>query len=164
MRPVCFGSPDDNPPFHPNAAGRSHRPRHLRPGNPVSNALPRRSLRPALSITTGIDPHNYNSGRWVRDNKLQHELRFIQFDFDLLCEKVLALSGASFITHCEKTESGLNRVFTFALDNGQRVEARLPFKFAGPERLGTASEVATIQYREHHPARAEHRGSNRPLT
>ncbi|KAJ5155193.1 kinase-like domain-containing protein [Penicillium capsulatum] len=95
---------------------------------------------------SGIDPHNYTGGRWIRNNKIEQELRRIQFDVDALCARVLAVSGAQSITHCEKDESGVNRVLTFTLDDGQRVEARLPFKIAGPERLTTASEVATVQF------------------
>jgi hypothetical protein len=48
----------------------------------------------------------------------------------------------------EKKEGGFNRVFIFTTDNAKRVIARLPSKLAGPPRLTTNSEVATIKYRE----------------
>ncbi|KAJ5709857.1 hypothetical protein N7493_009449, partial [Penicillium malachiteum] len=45
-----------------------------------------------------------------------------------------------------KKEGGFNRVFIFTMDDGLRVVARLPFTFAGPAKLTTAFEVATMQY------------------
>ena len=69
------------------------------------------------------------------------------FDFDALCRRVLDVCpGAESITSYEKKEGGFNRVFVFTTNSGQRVVARLPFKLAGPSRLTTNSEVATIQY------------------
>ncbi|KAL8717762.1 MAG: hypothetical protein Q9225_005023 [Loekoesia sp. 1 TL-2023] len=37
------------------------------------------------------------------------------------------------------------------MDNGRRVVAKLPFSLAGPPRLTTDSEVATIRHRESKP-------------
>ncbi|KAH9930270.1 kinase-like domain-containing protein, partial [Fomitopsis serialis] len=39
-----------------------------------------------------------------------------------------------------------NRVFVAKLDNGKEIVARLPFPMAGPARLTTASEVATMEF------------------
>lgn len=39
-----------------------------------------------------------------------------------------------------------NRSFLAKLDNGKAVVARLPFPVAGPTRLTTASEVATLEF------------------
>jgi hypothetical protein len=55
--------------------------------------------------------------------------------------------GASSVTSYDKKEGGFNRVFIFHTDNAKRVVARLPFALAGPPRLTTNSEVATIKYR-----------------
>lgn len=55
-------------------------------------------------------------------------------------------NGAKSIKDCEKKEGGFSRVFVFTMDDNSRVVARLPFPLAGPARLATASEVATIQY------------------
>ncbi|KAF2806520.1 uncharacterized protein BDZ99DRAFT_501336 [Mytilinidion resinicola] len=94
-----------------------------------------------------LDPHAYTSGRWLRRDTSERESRYITFDFDALCEKVLTCShGAASIISYEKKEGGFNRVFIFTLDNAKRVVARLPFKLAGPPRLTTTSEVATIRY------------------
>ncbi|KAJ5426904.1 hypothetical protein N7465_001974 [Penicillium sp. CMV-2018d] len=95
----------------------------------------------------GVDPHSYTSGRWLRDNKHQRQLRRIDFNFDELCRKVVGLyHGTKHIKSCEKKEGGFNRVFIFTMDDSSRVVARLPFTSAGPAKLATASEVATIQY------------------
>jgi hypothetical protein len=98
---------------------------------------------------TGHDPHSYTSGRWLRRDKLERDSRYITFDFDALCRRVVELCpGAASITTYDKKEGGFNRVFIFTTDNAKRVVARLPFVIAGPPRLTTNSEVATIEYRE----------------
>lgn len=74
-------------------------------------------------------------------------MRYIAFNFDALCGKILKLCpGAGSIANCEKIEGGFNRVFIFTLDNSKRIVARLPFTLAGPSKLTTSSEVATIKY------------------
>lgn len=96
-----------------------------------------------------LDPHNYTSGRWLRNDDEERASRYIKFDFDALRRKVLTLSpGAFTITQCQKLEGGFNRVFIFELDNDKRVVARLPFSLAGPAQLTTSSEIATIEYRK----------------
>ncbi|KAH9863181.1 hypothetical protein IAQ61_009458 [Plenodomus lingam] len=94
------------------------------------------------------DPYRYTSGRWLRRDVLERESRLLQFDFDALRRKVLTLycPGASSITSYDKKEGGFNRVFIFHTDNAKRIVARLPFALAGPSRLTTNSEVATIKY------------------
>lgn len=42
----------------------------------------------------------------------------------------------------------LQQSIHFTTDNAKRVIAKLPFKLAGPPRLTTNSEVATIKYCE----------------
>lgn len=99
-------------------------------------------------LNAGPDPYNYTSGRWLRHDELERKSRFIQFDFDALCRRVVALCpGAQSITSYEKKEGGNNRVFIFHTDNAKCLVARLPFSQAGPPRYTTGSEVATIQYR-----------------
>ncbi|KAI9669662.1 MAG: hypothetical protein M1831_007358 [Alyxoria varia] len=53
---------------------------------------------------------------------------------------------ATSIESYDKKEGGFNRVFVFVLDNGKRIVAKLPFSLAGPPRLITNSEVATVKY------------------
>ncbi|EDN03226.1 predicted protein [Histoplasma mississippiense (nom. inval.)] len=96
----------------------------------------------------GFDPHTYTGGRWLRHDKLERDSRYIKFNFSALCPRVLELCpGAESITSYQKTEGGFNRVFIFTLSNAKRVVARLPFTLAGPSKLATTSEVATIKYR-----------------
>jgi hypothetical protein len=100
-------------------------------------------------ILIGVDPYAYTSGRWLRRDKLEHDLRYIKFDFKALCRTVVELCpGAESITTYEKKEGGFNRVLIFTLDNARQVVARLPFTIAGTPKFTTASEVATIMYRE----------------
>jgi hypothetical protein len=74
-------------------------------------------------------------------------MRLIHFDFDALCRRVVALCpGATSITSYIKKEGGFNRVFIFHTNDAKRVVARLPFALAGPSRLTTNSEVATVKY------------------
>jgi hypothetical protein len=101
------------------------------------------------TMDTGLDPHTYTSGRWLRRDKLEHNSRYIMFDFDALCRRDVELCpGAVSIVTYDKKEGGFNRVFIFTTDNAKLVVARLPFALAGPRRFTTDSEVATIKYRE----------------
>ncbi|KAF7118665.1 hypothetical protein CNMCM5793_008203 [Aspergillus hiratsukae] len=94
-----------------------------------------------------IDPHAYTSGRWLRHDKVERDSRYIKFDFDALCRRVIDLCpGADAVSTCQKIEGAFNRVFIFTLNNAKRLVARLPFPLAGPAKLTTASEVATIRY------------------
>ncbi|RHZ44435.1 uncharacterized protein CDV56_102696 [Aspergillus thermomutatus] len=94
-----------------------------------------------------IDPHAYTSGRWLRHDKVEHDSRYIKFNFEALCQRVIDLCpGADAIATCRKIEGGFNRVFIFMLNNAKQIVARLPFPLAGPAKLTTASEVATVCY------------------
>jgi len=57
-----------------------------------------------------------------------------------------ACSGATKVIRYEKKDGGFNRAFILYLDNGVLVVARIPFRIAGPRRLVTNSEVATMAY------------------
>lgn len=50
----------------------------------------------------------------------------------------------------EKKEGGFNRCFVMFMDDGTKVVARLPTCIAGPRRLTTNSEVATMTYLRSH--------------
>ncbi|KAG5294078.1 hypothetical protein I7I50_04696 [Histoplasma capsulatum G186AR] len=105
------------------------------------------AMTPKLAPYEGFDPHTYTGGRWLRHDKLERDSRYIKFNFSALCQRVLELCpGAESITSYQKTEGGFNRVFIFTLSNAKRVVARLPFTLAGPSKLATTSEVATIKY------------------
>jgi hypothetical protein len=119
-------------------AHREHHPRFTRLLGYVST----------LTFCKGLDPHSYTSGRWLHRDKLERDSRYIAFNFDALCRRVIELCpGAVSIAGYDKKEGGYNRVFIFTTDNTQRIVARPPFAL-GPARLTTNSEVATIKYCE----------------
>jgi hypothetical protein len=120
-------------------ADRKHHPQLTRLLDHVSTLTP----------CKGLDPHSYTSGRWLRRDKLERDSRYISFDFDALCRRVIELCPvAASIARYDKKEGGYNRVLIFTTDNAQRIVARLPFGLAGPARLTTNSEVDTIKYCE----------------
>lgn len=95
---------------------------------------------------------SYTGGRWLKNERLQMQVRTSHFNFESLCRRALKVSpGARSIVHTEKKEGGFNRVFLFTLDTGTTVVAKLPFSHTGPPKLTTHSEVATIAYRKLHP-------------
>ncbi|PYH91044.1 hypothetical protein BO71DRAFT_460972 [Aspergillus ellipticus CBS 707.79] len=62
-------------------------------------------------IEMRIQPHKYTSGRWLRRDELETGSRYIHFNFDALCQRVVDLCpGASSIRACQKLEGGFNRV------------------------------------------------------
>ncbi|KAK2865461.1 hypothetical protein FQN49_003544 [Arthroderma sp. PD_2] len=78
---------------------------------------------------------------------MQRQCRYLQFDFQLLCKTAVKLCpDASNVANYEKKEGGYNRVFILRMDTGKRVVARIPTRVAGPPRLTTNSEVATMAY------------------
>ncbi|OJJ84410.1 uncharacterized protein ASPGLDRAFT_82375 [Aspergillus glaucus CBS 516.65] len=98
-------------------------------------------------VGMGFNSHAYTSGRWLRHDKEERASRYISFDFQALCHKILELSpGASTITRCQKLKGGFNRVFIFELNNNKRMVVRLPFTLAGPALLTTSSKITTIRY------------------
>lgn len=117
----------------------------LSSGDGISSSSSYNAL--CADICKGLNPYKYTSGRWLRRDKLERDSRSLSFNFDVLRQRVIELCpGASSIARYEKKEGGYNRVFVFTCDNGRRVVARLPTSVAGPARLTTNSEVATITY------------------
>ena len=134
---------------------------------PMSNALmnciagfhtPQAAIN--LPSEDPLNPRTYTNGRWLYRDKLERDARYIEFNFDELCKRIIELCpGAGSIASYEKKEGGYNRVFIFTCDNWERIVARLPTWVAGPSRLTTNSEVATIKYREsERPFRSVHYG------
>ncbi|KAL2408897.1 hypothetical protein ABEF93_007698 [Exophiala dermatitidis] len=104
-----------------------------------------------LPKSEGADPYKYSGGQWLRNNAAHQAARHISFDFDALCRRVVKFCpGADFVATYEKKEGGFNRAFIFTADNGRSVVAKLPFSNAGPRRLTTQSEVATIEFLKKH--------------
>ena len=104
------------------------------------------SLR-VLTSVQAQDPYLHTDGRWLHQDELQRKSRHVQFNFPRLCEIATELcDGASGVKSYEKKEGGYNRVFILTMDTGKRVVVRIPTSVAGPPRLTTNSEVATITY------------------
>ncbi|CAG8135576.1 unnamed protein product [Penicillium salamii] len=98
-------------------------------------------------LTRRLDPHSYTGGRWLNRDELERKSRHAMFDFSALCDRaVYTCPGATRVVKCEKREGGFNRVFLLTMDNGPCVVARVPTGIAGPPRLTTNSEVATMTY------------------
>jgi hypothetical protein len=94
----------------------------------------------------------YTSGRWLNRDELERNSRRIVFDISALRDRAISLCpGATKIVKCEEREGGFNRVFLFTMDTDSCAVARLPTGIAGPPRLTTNSEVATMTYRKAGP-------------
>jgi hypothetical protein len=97
--------------------------------------------------TDVVRPNEYTAGRWLKQDKLQRDARHLDFDFAALTAKAIALCPkARSVSACTKLESGFNKAFLYTMDSGERIVARVPTPIAGPRRLTTNSEVATIAY------------------
>ncbi|GBF61013.1 altered inheritance of mitochondria protein 9 [Trichophyton mentagrophytes] len=89
----------------------------------------------------------YTAGRWLHLDKQQHDARYVKFDFDRLCEKILSLyPSATSIKDFQKIEGGFSKVFIIRTDNDENAVVKLPTSVAGSARHITNSEVATIMY------------------
>lgn len=94
-----------------------------------------------------MNPRIYTTGRWLINDQLHRDARRVEFDFSALCARAVNVcTGATKVIRYEKKEGGFNRVFLLWLDNGACVVARVPYRIAGPRRLITNSEVATLAY------------------
>lgn len=110
-----------------------------------SKSIPWRSI--SNNVRPEADLYAYIGGKWLHENEKQVNARHIAFNFDALCQKAIHLCpGAREVIAIEKTDGGFNRVFLLMMDNAARIIARLPTSVAGPPRLTTNSEVATITY------------------
>lgn len=118
------------------------------------NAARRRNISYKVTLTCDIalptsNILEYAGGRWLRKDEEQRRRRYLHCDFDQLCQRVIQVcTGATKIVSCEKGEDGRNYIFIFTCDNERRLVAKLPTSVAGPQRLTTNSEVATIKYRK----------------
>ncbi|KAK2764527.1 hypothetical protein FQN54_009222 [Arachnomyces sp. PD_36] len=97
------------------------------------------------------DPFEYTFGRWLRLDAEQREARCVKFNIDELCKRVLSLCpSATSVQSCQKLEGGFSKAFIITTDDGKRLVAKFPTSVAGPPRLVTNSEVATIAYLKSH--------------
>ncbi|EXJ89547.1 hypothetical protein A1O3_02614 [Capronia epimyces CBS 606.96] len=97
-----------------------------------------------------LDPYGYSDGKWLRNDKENQQARRISFNFDALRRRVVEISNAESISTFEKKDGGFNRVFIFTTNNGKMVVAKVPVCIAGPPKLTTRSEVATMKFLKKH--------------
>jgi hypothetical protein len=124
-----------------------HKPRF----RPLENHTSRRNLvtRPDFLLTCSIpELHRYTRGRWLIDDILERKARHVSFNLEELCAVVIGScpGAAQRITALERKEGSNALVLIFSLDNGRKVVAELPTSVAGPKRLTTNAEVATVEY------------------
>ncbi|KAI1925858.1 hypothetical protein LOZ65_002669 [Ophidiomyces ophidiicola] len=92
----------------------------------------------------------YTAGRWLHLDKAQRDARYVEFDFDRLCEKVLSLCpSATSVESFYKLEGGFSKVLVLNTNNGKRIVVKFPTSVVGPARYVTNSEVATMTYLQH---------------
>lgn len=120
---------------------QGHGPGHITVPHTFSKAFSKKCIIQS-------DPHHYTSGRWLRDDATQRQKRYIDFDFQLLCDRVVSLSpGATAVRSWQKKEGGFNRISIMNLDSGSKLVAEIPYPGGGlPQRRATASEAATVAY------------------
>lgn len=91
------------------------------------------------------DFFGYTSGRWLWDEEQQLHDRYRHFNVPALQRAAANNVGASSCVDMRKlAEGSFNKVFRLVMDDGRVVIARVPNPNAGPQRLTTASEVATM--------------------
>ncbi|KAJ4463775.1 kinase-like domain-containing protein [Lentinula lateritia] len=116
----------------------------------LGNFLARRNRLISTTATRHFEPENfyaYTSGRWIHDETRQLSLRYRSFNVDALKTVVAHAAGGNSVLKMEKlAEGSYNKVFVLTLDNGQELIARILTVLAGPGKLVTASEVATMDY------------------
>jgi hypothetical protein len=118
----------------------------------------RRSRRNINSSNIAFDPYSYSGGRWLHRDEQRQTARRLEFNFDALLHLAVKHSeGAHEVVACTKKEGGFNRVFVIDLDNGAKVVAKVPMRYAGPAALTTMSEVATRNMVSKAPQRYETR-------
>ncbi|KZF23975.1 hypothetical protein L228DRAFT_86005 [Xylona heveae TC161] len=93
----------------------------------------------------------YANGRFLVDEQLQFDRRFLKFNVDALCDVVAATDvEPSPIAAIEKREGGFSKALLMKKKNGKEVLAKLPLPLAGPPSLATASEVGVLEYVRKH--------------
>jgi Phosphotransferase enzyme family len=101
-----------------------------------------------LVVTVPQDFFNYTSGRWIYNEKQQLAARHIPFSMEGLkkaAAKALGVPHSESFDMIKLREGLFNRAFLLSNAEGIELIARLPTSLAGPKRLTTASEVATLK-------------------
>ncbi|KAK2760867.1 hypothetical protein FQN54_002107 [Arachnomyces sp. PD_36] len=89
----------------------------------------------------------YKGPRFLRDGEYREANRWLKFDYEALCKKVLdCVAGASSIVKSHRIDGINNRVFILETNNRKRLVAKLPYSCTGPAVLTTRSEVSTMKF------------------
>jgi hypothetical protein len=88
----------------------------------------------------------YTSGRWLYDEHLQFERRFVKFNVQALQQVASKVLGAQCVQMTKLPEGLYNKVFSLKMENGEEVLARIPNPNAGHPQYCVASEVATLDF------------------
>lgn len=98
--------------------------------------------------TAEMDPiFNYTSGRWLWNEEAQLAARSISFNVEALKQTACRALHAESCTSLEKIgEGGFNKALRLTMDDGRTIIAKLPHPNAGPAKLTTSSEAATMEY------------------
>ncbi|KAE8151418.1 kinase-like domain-containing protein [Aspergillus avenaceus] len=105
-------------------------------------------INPSISCNAGKrDLFAYTTGRYLFNEKLRFEERYVEFNIEAL-EMVAAKSvGREKVVNTRKlAEGGFNGVFVLTMDDGSEVIAKIPYPLTVPKTLTTESEVATLEF------------------
>jgi hypothetical protein len=93
------------------------------------------------------DFFTFTKGRFLRNEENEMSLRHVRFDMNALARIAVNAAGSRSCMDVEKYPDGMfNKVFLMTMEDGKQVVAKVPSRNAGPARLTTASEVATMDF------------------
>ncbi|PKY03575.1 kinase-like protein [Aspergillus campestris IBT 28561] len=104
-------------------------------------------------LSTGATPaeandhfFRYTSGRWLYDEQLQLENRYVEFNIQALRHTAAHVLGSRCIEMSKVPEGFYNKVLSLKMEDGREVLARIPNPNAGNPKHIVASEVATLDF------------------
>ena len=103
----------------------------------------------SLSLLPNDDPDlfTYTSGRYLYNETRRLSERSIKFNVQALKDIASRSLKRGAVASLRKlAEGGFNRVFLLTFEDGFEVIAKIPYNISVPERLATASEVATMDF------------------
>ncbi|KDQ08500.1 hypothetical protein BOTBODRAFT_148707 [Botryobasidium botryosum FD-172 SS1] len=85
--------------------------------------------------------------RWLNNERAHPSIRRLDFNIEAPGDRAAKATGAAECTNMVfEAEGGFNRASRVIMDNGRQVIARIPFPNAGPQRITTQSQVATMDF------------------
>lgn len=103
----------------------------------------------SISPYSHDDPNlfSYTSGRYLYNEKRRLSERSVKFNVQALKDIASrSLERGAVATFRKLAEGGFNRVFLLTFEDGFEIIAKIPYSISVPERLATASEVATMDF------------------